>query len=169
MHGDDGTGFWGDCLFDLVRVDDKLFILQRRPLQGIAVYGIHENDEPELLGECFSPELQLPIELIVHEDAVYATFKGAVDLATFDVSNPREPKLVSTYTIDDLWAAGLGMTLVNHSLYVAGDGGPTPIFDVSNPKAPRFAGQWNFEGGWVGDVLRQDSLAILTQVGGGVF
>ncbi len=148
-------------------VGDKLFFLQRQPLQGLAVYRMRDKDEPELLGECFSPRLQIPIELIVHEDAVYATFKGEVDLATFDVSNPREPKLASTYTIDDLWAAGLGMTLVNDRLFVAGDGGPAPIFDVSDPKAPRLVGQWNFEGGWVGDVLRQDSLAVLTQVGGG--
>lgn len=148
-------------------VGDKLFFLQRQPLQGLAVYRMRDKDEPELLGECFSPRLQIPIELIVHEDAVYATFKGEVDLATFDVSNPREPKLASTYTIDDLWAAGLGMTLVNDRLFVAGDGGPAPIFDVSDPKVPRLVGQWNFEGGWVGDVLRQDSLAVLTQVGGG--
>jgi hypothetical protein len=128
---------------------------------------MHEKDEPELLGECYDPRLLIPIEFIVHEDAIYATFKGEVDLVTFDVSNPSEPKLASTYTIDDLWAAGLGMTLVNDHLYVAGDGGPSPIFDVSDPKAPSVVGQWNFEGGWVGDVLRQDSLAILTQVGGG--
>ena len=150
-------------------VDDKLFFLQRKPRthQGLAVYRLHEKDEPELLGECYDPRLLIPIGLIVHEDAIYATFKGEVDLATFDVSNPSEPKLASTYTIDDLWAAGLGMTLVDDHLFVAGDGGPSPIFDVSDPKAPRLVGQWNFEGGWVGDVLLQDSLAILTQVGGG--
>jgi hypothetical protein len=154
---------------DLGVVDDKLFLLQRKPRthQGLAVYRMREKDEPELLGECHDPRLMIPIELIVHEDAIYATFKGEVDLVTFDVSNPSEPKLASAYTIDDLWAAGLGMTLVNDHLYVAGDGGPSPIFDVSDPKAPSAVGQWNFEGGWVGDVLRQDSLAILTQVGGG--
>jgi hypothetical protein len=150
-------------------VDDNLFFLQRRPWtqQGLVVYRMHEKGEPELLGECYSPRLQIPIELIIHEDAVYATFKGEVDLVTFDVSNPNEPKIASTYTIDDLWAAGLGMTLVDDHLFVAGDGGPSPIFDVSDPKVPSLAGQWAFEGGWVGDVCRQDSLAILTQVGGG--
>ncbi len=159
----------GKNFADIGVVDDKLFLLQRRPRthQGLAVYQMHENDEPELIGECYSPRLQIPIELIVHEDAVYATFKGEVDLVTFDISNPSEPKLASEYTIDDLWAAGLGMTLVDDHLYVAGDGGPSPIFDVSAPKAPSAVGQWNFEGGWVGDVLRQDSLAILAQVGGG--
>ena len=159
----------GKNFADLGVVNDKLFFLQRRPRsnQGLAVFRIHEKDEPELLGECYDPRFQIPIELIVHEDAIYATFKGEVDLVTFDISNPSEPKLASTYTIDDLWAAGLGMTLVDDHLFVAGDGGPAPIFDVSDPKAPRLAGQWNFEGGWVGDVLLQDSLAILTQVGGG--
>ena len=150
-------------------VDDKLFFLQRQPRfhQGLVVYRVGEKDEPELIGECLDPRFQTAITLMVHEDAVYATFKGEVDLATFDISNPSEPKLVFTYTIDDLWAAGLNMCLVDGRLYVAGDGGPAPIFDVSDPKAPRFLGQWNFEGGWVGDVLRHDSLAILTQVGGG--
>jgi len=154
---------------DLGVVDDKLFFLQRQPRsnQGLAVYRMHEKDEPELLGECYDPRFQIPIGLIVHEDAIYATFKGEVDLVTFDISNPSEPKLASTYTIDDLWAAGLGMTLVDDHLFVAGDGGPSPIFDVSDAKAPSAVGQWNFKGGWVGDVLRQDSLAILTQVGGG--
>lgn len=152
---------------DIGVIDDKLFFLQRRPNQGLAVFRMHEKGEPEFLGECNSPRLQIPIELIVHEDAIYGTFKGEVDLVTFDVSNPSEPKLASMYTIDDLWAAGLGMTLVDDHLYVAGDGGPSPIFDVSDPKAPNSVGQWNFEGGWVGDVLRQDSLAILVQIGGG--
>ena len=159
----------GKNFADIGVVDDKLFFLQRRPRsnQGLVVYRMHEKDEPELLGECYDPRFQIPIELIVHEDAIYATFKGEVDLVTFDVSNPSEPKLASAYTIDDLWAAGLGMTLVDDHLFVAGDGGPSPIFDVSDPKAPSAVGQWNFEGGWVGDVMRQDSLAILTQVGGG--
>jgi len=154
---------------DIGVVDDKFILLQRWPRtqQGLVVFRMHETGEPELLGECYSPRLQIPEELMVHKDAAYATFKGEVDLVTFDISNPSEPKIASTYTIDDLWAAGLGMTVVDDHLYVAGDGGPSPIFDVSDPKAPSTVGQWNFEGGWVGDVLLQDSLAILTQVGGG--
>ncbi len=147
---------------------DLLFLLQQRPEHGLAVYRIREEGEPELLGEAFDTRLLIPMDLIVRGDVVYATFKAEVDLAAFDVSNPRDPLLIYTYTIEDLWAAGLGMTIVDDRLYVAGDGGPTPIFDVSEPQAPRYLGRWEFEGGWVGDVLRTDDLAILTQVGGGI-
>jgi hypothetical protein len=147
---------------------DLLFLLQHRPERGLAVYRIREEGEPELLGEAFDTRLLIPVDLIVSGDVVYATFKAEVDLAAFDVSNPRDPLLIFTYTIEDLWAAGLGMTIVDNRLYVAGDGGPTPIFDVSEPQAPHYLGRWEFEGGWVGDVLRTDDLAILTQVGGGI-
>ena len=147
---------------------DLLYLLQHRPERGLAVYRIREEGEPELLGEAFDTRLLIPIDLIVRGDVVYATFKAGVDLAAFDVSNPRDPSLIYTYTIEDLWAAGLGMTIVDDRLYVAGDGGPTPIFDVSEPQAPHYLGSWEFEGGWVGEVIRTDDLAILTQVGGGI-
>lgn len=151
---------------------DLLFLLQAGPWRGkengLAVFRMGAEEDPEFLGEATDPGLWLGIDLIVRNDVVYATFNGEIDLATFDVSNPVEPKIIHTYTIDDLWASGLGMTLVENRLYVAGDGGPAPVFDVSKPTAPRLLGQWAFEGGWVDDVIREGKLAILTQVGGGL-
>lgn len=147
---------------------DLLFLLQRRPEQGLSVYQMQAEGDPELLAEVFDPRFWTPIDLIVHGEAIYATFKGEVDLAVFDVSNPRDPKLIHTYTIPDNWAAGLGMTLVENRLYVAGDGGPAPIFDVSEERAPRLLGHWQFEGGWAGDVVREGNLAIVANVGGGL-
>lgn len=157
----------GNGFVDIEVRGDVLFLLQQNQEQGLAVYQMREEGEPELLGEAFDNRLLTPIDMIMRDDVIYATFKGEVDLAAFDVSNPRDPLLIYTYTIEDLWAAGLGMTIVDDRLYVAGDGGPAPIFDISEPQAPFCLGLWQFEGGWVGDVLRTGDLAILTQVGGG--
>lgn len=159
----------GRRLGDLAVRGDLVFMLQYRPAAGIVVFRLGPGEEPEFLGEAVDPRLQIPVELSLRGDVAFATFKGAVDVATFDVSDPGHPRLIHTYTIDsNRWAAGLCMTLVDNRLYVAGDGGPTPIFDVADPRAPRLLGRWEFEGGWVGDVLRTGDLAILTQVGGGV-
>lgn len=158
----------GRRLGDLAVRGDLLFILQYRPAAGIVVFRLGPGEEPEFLGEAVDPRLLTPVELSLRGDVAFATFKGAVDVATFDVSEPGHPKLIHTYTIDSRWAGGLCMTLVDNRLYVAGDGGPTPIFDVADPRAPRLLGRWEFEGGWVGDVLRTGDLAILPQVGGGV-
>ncbi len=144
---------------------DLLFLLQsgrwHQKENGLAVYRMRAEGDPELFGQALSSELSIPIDLIAHEDVVYATFKVGSILATFDVSNPRDPKLIHTYTQRELWSAGLGMALVNNRLYVTGDNGPATIFDVSEPRAPRLLGRYEFEGGWVNDVVKEGKLAIL--------
>lgn len=154
---------------DLEVQEDLLYLLQDRPKQGLAVYRIVAEGKPQLVGESFDERFRMPIDLIVSDHVVYATFKGPVDLVTFNVLNPRTPTISFTYTIPDLWAAGLGMTLVGDRLYVAGDGGPAPIFDVHKPTSPRLLGNWMFRGGWAGDVVKTGELAIVANVGGGMF
>lgn len=117
---------------------------------GIATFRLHDEGL-EFLGETSDPRLEGPIDLIARDGAVFGTFKSAVDLAVFDVSEPR-PRLAFTHTIEDPLAAGLGMTMVDDVLYVASDGGPLPVFDVSDPLRPRVTMEWAFEGGWTGDV-----------------
>lgn len=158
----------GQIFGDLEIRDDMVFILQSSPKQGLSIFRILENKEPRLLGELTNEKLWNPKHLIIQGDVVHTTFKGEIAFASFDVTNPSDPKLIYTYEIGDRWAAGLGMTLLENRIYVAGDGGPSPIFDVSVPKNPHLLGRWEFEGGWVRDVLLEDKLAILPQYGGGI-
>jgi len=148
---------------------DLLLLLQGQPAAGLAIFQMGTEDEPQLLGEVTHPELRHGIDLIVHGDVVYATFKLAIDLATFDISDPRHPKLAYTYKIPDVQAAGLGMTLVENRLYVAGDAGPSPILDVSEPQAPRLLGHWEYEGGFVGDLVREGPLTLVANLGTGIY
>ncbi|MGI9065543.1 MAG: hypothetical protein ACR2HX_03965 [Pyrinomonadaceae bacterium] len=144
---------------------DLLYLLQAgsgpQQASGLAVYRMRAEGEPELLGEALTPQLSLPIDLIVHGEVVYATFKVGSILAAFDVSIPRAPRITHTYTQKGPWSAGLGMALVNNRLYVAGDNGPSPILDVSEPRVPRLLGRWEYEGGSVSDVILEGRLAIL--------
>ncbi len=156
----------GQQFSDLEVRGDLCYLLRRGPA-GLAIYRLRGAEEPELLGSATDQRLRFPMDLVVHAEAVYATFKIAVDLATFDVTDPANPKLVHTHTIEDALAAGLGMALVDDRLYVSGDGGPAPILDVSDPLAPRFLGQWEFEGGWASDlVLTEGLVAIVNQWSG---
>jgi hypothetical protein len=148
--------------------DELMYVTERSPRAGLAVFRWGEGEDPELLGSAFDEEFWFPVELIVHGQAAYVTFKGNVDVAAFDVSDPTQPRIVHTHVIPDAWAAGLYMTLVGERLYVAGDGGWAPMFDVSTPLAPRLLGHWQFEGGWACDVVRDGNLALVVNMGGGL-
>lgn len=148
---------------------ELLYMLVSGPTPGLAVFRLSGGGDLELLGEITDSRLWRPIDLIVHGPAVYVTFKGDIDLVTFDVSDPSAPNISGTHTIPDLWAAGLGMSRVEDRLYVAGDGGPTPILDVSEPLSPRLLGNWPFEGGMVRGIVRVGDLALVANAGGGMF
>jgi hypothetical protein len=153
---------------DLKALGDLFYVTERMPQAGLTVFRWGEGESPELLGAASDEGFWYPVELIVHGPAAYVTFKGDVDVATFDVSDPTEPRIVQTHVIPDTWAAGLYMTLVGERLYVAGDGGWAPIFDISVPLVPRLLGHWQFEGGWACDVVRDGNLALVVNMGGGL-
>jgi len=127
---------------------------------GIAVFRFDGGEGLELLGETSDSRLEIPIDLVIRDQAVFATFKMGVDLAVFDIADPRQPGLVFTHTIDDPLAAGVGMALVGDDLYVASDGGSLPVFDVSDPLRPSVRAEWAFVGGWTGEVFVEDDLAV---------
>lgn len=159
----------GLLLKDVEVRGELLYMLVSEPTNGLTVFGLSEGGDLELVGQVTDARLWRPIDLIVHGPAVYVTFKGDIDLVTFDVSDPTAPNISGTHTIPDLWAAGLGMSLAEERLYVAGDGGPTPIFDVSEPLSPRLLGYWRFEGGMVRGIVRTGELALVGNAGGGLF
>jgi hypothetical protein len=150
---------------------DLLYLLDSSPQQpnGLAIYRVRDEGEPELVGEALGPDMRLPIDLIVRGDLVYGTFKVGSLLVTFDVSSPASPKIAHAYQQKDRWSAGLGMALVGDRLYVTGDGGPAPIFDVSAAAAPRLLGRWEYEGGSASDVIVDGALAVLNGTGGDLF
>jgi hypothetical protein len=148
---------------------DLLYMPVSWPTHGLAVFRLSQGGDLEPVGEVTDARLWRPIDLIVRGPAVYVTFKGDVDLVTFDVSDPTAPNISGTHTTPDLWAAGLGMSLVEDRLYVAGDGGPTPILDVSEPLSPRLLGYWPFKGGMVRGIVRVGNLALVANAGGGTF
>lgn len=131
---------------------------------GLAIYRLPESGELELLGEAITPDLRIPIDLIVRGDVVYATFKSGGLLGTFDVTDPRAPTLTNVYRQTDSWAAGLGMQLAGNRLYVSGDNGPSPILDVSQPRSPVLVGRYEFEGGSVSTVQVEGNLAVLSSL-----
>ena len=151
---------------DVEEDGDWLFLLQDKPQPGLVIYRMEEGN-PTFVAEITSARYQIPVQLARKGTHLYATFKGEVDLVTFDLSEPSAPRVAQEYTIQDLWAAGLGMALVNGKLFVAGDGGPMPIFDVGQG-VPRQVGEWSFQGGWAGDVAIAGNLALIANVGGGM-
>ena len=128
---------------------------------GLAIFRLPESGELELLGAAITPDLRIPIDLVVHEDVVFATFKLGGLVGTFDVTDPRAPRLTSTYRQRDSWAAGLGLDLVDDRLYVAGDNGASAILDVTDPRVPVLLGRYEFEGGSVSRVQVIGDLAVL--------
>lgn len=144
---------------------DLLYLLQwgRQEARenGLSIFRMLPKGEPEFLGEATHTMLRYGMDLIVRGDVVYATFKGAPTFATFDVSNPRRPRIVHTHIENENWAGGLGLALDGDRLYVSGDNGPSAVFDVAVPDAPRLLGRWDNQGGYVSQVVRSGSLAIL--------
>jgi len=165
------TLFFPDgALYKNVEVRSGLLYLlqpgsQRDQRTGLAVYRLQEDGQLQRLGEALTSELFFPVDLIVNDDVAYVTFKGGCLLATFDISDPRAPRLVNTYAQGDIWSAGLGMSLVEDRLYVSGDNGPSPILDVSTPRAPRLMGRYEFVGGSVEHVLLEGPSATLVSSG----
>jgi hypothetical protein len=150
---------------------DLLFLLDSTPNKpnGLAIYRMPADGDPELIGEALSPDIMRPIDLVVHGDVVYGTFKPQPMLATFDVSNPRNPKMTDVYAQKEPWSAGLGMSLVGNRLYVTGDTGPAPIFDVSVARMPRLLGRWEYQGGSVDGVILEGTRAVAKGFNGDVF
>jgi hypothetical protein len=147
---------------------DLLFMLDSSPQKpnGVAVYRLPADRDPELIGEALSPDLRIPIDLQARGDVVYGTFKVGSMLVSFDVSNPSSPKIAASYAQKDRWSAGLGMSLVGERLYVTGDNGPAPIFDISVARAPRLLGRWEYDGGAITDVILDGQLAVLKSFDG---
>ena len=161
----------GERYRDIEVEGDLIYLLrwgrwQRRD-DGLAIYRLRQNEDPELLGESLTDAISSSIDLVVHGDVVYATFKIGAMLAAYDVSDPSNPNLC--YTHADPGASGLGLTLVNDRLYVTGDNEPMPIFDVSDSRMPRLLGRWNFEGGSVSDVVLDGDVAILSNYNGDLY
>jgi hypothetical protein len=144
---------------------DLIYLAQtetlRDPRAGLAIHRLAANGDLERLGEALAPDLAIPIDLIVRDDVVYMTFKVGGLVATFDVANPRAPRLVDRYQQNDSWSAGLGMSLVEDRLYVTGDNGPSPIFDVRTARTPRLMGRHESEGGSVDRVSVDGKLVTL--------
>jgi hypothetical protein len=158
----------GKWYHDIDVQGDLLFLLDSSPQKpnGLAVYRVRADRDPELIGEALSPDLRIPIDLIAHGDVVYGTFKVGSMLVTFDVSNPSSPKIAVAYGQKDRWSAGLGMSLVGDRLYVTGDNAPAPIFDISVARTPRLLGRWEYDGGAITDVILNGQLAVLTSFDG---
>ncbi len=135
---------------------------------GLAVFEDTGNGPLRPRGEVVDPSLRAPIDLLTVGSTVFATFKGSIHLVAFDSAGPG-PRLILAHAIPDPLAAGLGMTVANDSLYVSGDGGPSPIFDVSDPTEPRHLGNWDYDGGWAGPMARVGELMLVANVGGGYF
>jgi hypothetical protein len=143
---------------------DLLFLLDSTPQKpnGLAIYRMRADGEPELVGEALTPEVFLPMDLVARGDVVYGTFKGGSILVTFDVSNPGSPTIADAYWQEDRWSAGLGMALAGDRLFVTGDNGPAPIFDVTAARTPRLLGRWEYQGGSAGEVMLDGTLAVVT-------
>jgi hypothetical protein len=130
-----------------------------------ALFLLHEDAVPTPIGEITDPSLWWGLELVVNQNYVYATFKGAeANVVTFDLSNPAQPRIFDKYAIEGFGAAGLGMDMVGGRLYVAGDWAPMPIFDFSLG-VPRLLGRWNFEGGWAAELAASGSERSAMQSG----
>jgi hypothetical protein len=128
---------------------------------GLVIYRLGDT-QPEYLGEATSRAIQAPIDLALRGDVVYMTTKGIPTLVTFNVSNPRRPRIVQMHGDYDDLTAGLGMAIGADRLYVTGDNGPFSIFDIRVPDAPRFLARWPFHGGAAMEVLLTRSTAIVT-------
>ncbi len=156
--------------FTDVHVSDSLvFLLRNDKVIGLTVFKLGAGPVLERLGESSRPDLFAPMDLVCIDSVVYATFKGTIDLVAFDVSDPELPRVCFEHTIPDKWAAGLGMTVNDNRLYVAGDGGPSPVFEISEPASPRLLGYWMFQGGYAGQIAHTEKQVLVGNVGGGYF
>ena len=148
---------------------DLLYLLEARPRIRFLIYKMSEEDELKLLGEHKLNAFH-PIDIVVTDDIVAvsskAMFPSHVHLSIFSLIDLQKPELLYSYRIQDKWAQGLGMSLADEKLYLAGDGGPMPIFDLSNSDSPRFLGQWGFEGGYVEDVVCGAEKMLVVNGGG---
>ncbi|NOR15211.1 MAG: hypothetical protein GQ544_05870, partial [Candidatus Aminicenantes bacterium] len=148
---------------------DLLFLLESRPQSRILIYRISDVEELELLG-AHKLEAAFPVDMLFRDDVVYVSSSdgifGQVHLSILNVKNPQEPRLIYSYKIRDIFAAGLGMALADDRLYLAGDAGPMPIFDVSQSDSPKFLGQWGFEGGRVDEVICGAEKMLVVNGGG---
>jgi len=159
-----GRRYW-----DLAVRNDTLYMLAALPAGGLAVFDASRGTRPRLLGEVLDPRLQNASDLQIDGTAVHATFKGAVDVVTFDVSNAAQPTIAFTHTIPDLWAAGLGFTVAGDRLFASGDGGPSAFFDLGADRIPRLLGHWRYDGGITSTVAVDGDRVLVGNLGGGLF
>ncbi len=154
---------------DLAVRHDTLYMLIESPSGGLAVFDASRGTRPILLGEVLDARLQIASDLLIDGPVVHATFKGEVDLVTFDVRDAARPRIVYTHTIPDLWAAGLGLVLSGDRLYVSGDGGSSALFDLDGNRVPRLLGHWEYDGGMTTTVAVDGDRVFVGNLGGGLF
>ena len=130
---------------------------------GLATLRLGANDA-EILGSVTDARLWNGGRMIVNGDAIYATFKYDAILATFDVSDPRSPRLAHTLMRRGN-ASGLGLSRMGDRLYVSGDAGPASILDISEPLSPEVLGTWNYAGGWARSVSLYEREAVVLNWG----
>lgn len=152
-----------------LEVRGHLAYLLTRGSWGLAVFRISSTGALEQLGVVTDPRLWFGVDMMLNGDAIYATFKGEALLATFDVGDPRHPRLAHVFAPKDWHAAALGFSMAEDRLYVSGDAGPSSIFDVRDSLSPRYVGRWDYRGGWAADVEFHNQIAVILSRWFGIF
>lgn len=149
---------------------DLAYVTMADSNEAFGLATLHLGDaKAELLGSVTDRRLWNGGRMILNGDAVYVTYKYAATVATFDVSDPRTPRLADAFIPADRTSSGLGFSRVGDRLYVAGDAGESVILDISTPLAPRRIGGWQYDGGWARDVTLHGSEAVVHNWGFGFF
>ena len=161
-----GIAVRGDLCYLITFDGAKSDITFKEWRSGLAVLRLDEVGGAVLLGSVTDERLWAGGGMIVNGDAIYASFKGEAMLGAFDVSDPQSPKLAYAF-VPDWHAAGLGFSVAEDRLYVAGDPGSSPIFDISSPLEPQYLGRWDYFGGWAADVVLHNRLALIRNRGTG--
>ena len=165
-HSDLGARGMGSAL---ALAGDVAYVGSRNDKRGIAIVDIADPAAPSMVGEFAMPpagissrELRAVPDknlLIVMNlqcgDALHGCTTGAIPvehLAFYDIADPRQPRLVSTYPI----ATGTFMPRSPHEMYVRVDGPQVRVFlstpaakpqlevvDATNPAAPVRVAAWD--------------------------
>lgn len=125
----------GDNIETIFGTDDKIFIGAQK---GLYIYGLENPKKPELIGMYKHTESCDPV--VVEGNRAYITLRGGTEcnhqvncLEIVDISNPRNPKKISTTRMTNPH----GLAVDCGYVYLCDGDAGFKVVDATNPQNPR--------------------------------
>jgi len=131
-----------DSIVEVYAVGNLVYYISAGATDYFGVIDVTDKTNPTLISYLSHPDLNMPAHLHVNGKYAYVTAYGSDKLVVIDISNPKNPFVVTSITSSPEFDCIRNVYMNGHYLYTAGScgGDSVNIIDVSDPYNPVFKG-----------------------------